>query len=149
VQGVAQEHRDRHRADAAGHRRDQPRAGGGRVELDVADQARVGAVDADVDHHRAVLHPIAPDELGAADRGDEDIGPSADPGEVVGARVAHRYRRVGGEQQRRDRLADEVRAPDDDRLGALERDIVTAQELHHARGRARAQAGPPLGQQAG
>jgi hypothetical protein len=62
--------------------------------------------------------------------------------------VARGDGRVGGEQQRRERLADQVRAPDHDGLGAPELDVVAAQQLHHARRCARAQARPPLGQQA-
>ena len=44
-------------------------------------------------------------------------------GEVARARVADRDRRVGGQQQLRHRLAEQVRAADDDRLGALELDV--------------------------
>ena len=122
---------------------------GGRREGDVADQAGVGAVDADVDHRGALLDPVALDELGPPDRGDEHVGAAADRREVARARVAGGDGGVGGQQQRRDRLADEVRAADDDGLGALERDVVAAQQLHHAGRRARAQAGAALGQQPG
>ena len=91
-----------------------------RVEVDVADEAVVGAVDADVDHDRARLDPVALDHPVAADGGDQHVGAAADLGEVARARVADRDGRVGAEQQRGHRLADEVRAADDDGLGALE-----------------------------
>ena len=54
------------------------RALGRRVEVDVADEAVVGAVDADVDHGRARLDPVALDHPRAADRGDEHVGAAAD-----------------------------------------------------------------------
>ena len=51
---VLEQARDRHRADAAGHRRDRARALRGGGELDVADELALGrAVDADVEHDRA------------------------------------------------------------------------------------------------
>ena len=109
----------------------------------------LGAVDADVDHVGALLDPVALHELGPPDGGDEDVGAAADRGEVARARVAGGDGRVGGQQQRGDRLADEVRAADHDGLGALERDVVAAQQLHHAARRARPQAGAALGQQPG
>ena len=46
-----------------------------RVEVDVAAELAVGQpVDADVDHDRARLDPVARDELRLADGGDEDVG---------------------------------------------------------------------------
>ena len=72
---VHQQHRDRHRADAARNRRDGRGARGRRRELDVAQQlAVVAPVDADVDHHRARLDPFAADHLGAPDRRHHQIG---------------------------------------------------------------------------
>src|SRR5690349_15216786 len=68
---VAQETSDRHRADAARHRRD----GAGDPERlgvsDIADEAALAglsryAVDADVDHRSARLHPVAAHESRAS-----------------------------------------------------------------------------------
>ena len=72
-EGVAQEHRDRHRTDAARNRRHQARdVETGRV--DVSDElALVRAVDADVDHRRARLHHVRRDEAAAPDGRDEDV----------------------------------------------------------------------------
>src|SRR4051794_25686312 len=67
-EGVAQEHRDRHRADAAGHGRDQRRALDGGFELYVAGELLGRAVHAHVDHHGAFLDPVALDHLRHADR---------------------------------------------------------------------------------
>ena len=43
------------------------------------------AVDADVDHGRAGLEPVALDHLRPADRGDDDVGAADDVGQVAGA----------------------------------------------------------------
>ena len=147
LERVAEQHRDRHRPDATRHRGDQPGDLGRRGELDVADQAGVGAVDADVDHGRARLDPAALDHLRAPDGGDQHVGAAAHRVQVTGARVADRDGGVLGQQQRRHRLAHQVRAADDDRLGALERHVVAAQQLDHARRRAGPQARQALGQQ--
>ena len=117
------------------------------VEVDVAVEAVVGAVDADVDDGRARLDPVALDHPVAADGGDEDVGAPADLGQVAGARVADRDRRVGAEQQLGHRLAEEVRAPDDDRLGALQLRAGLLEQQHHARRRARPQPLAPQREQ--
>ena len=106
--------------DAAGDRRDRAGDLGRRVEVDVAVEAVVGAVDADVDDRRARLDPVALDHPGAPDRGDQHVGAAADrrPGRACAS--GSRHGGVGAEQQLGHRLAEEVRAPDDDRLGALE-----------------------------
>ena len=49
------------------------------VEGDVADQLRLAVLachagDADVDHHRARLDPVAADQPRRAGRGDDDVG---------------------------------------------------------------------------
>ncbi len=49
----------------------------------------------------------------------------------------------------RDRLADEVRASDDDGLGALQRDVVGVEQLDHPERRARPQPGLALGESPG
>ena len=111
----------------------QPRALGRGVEVDVADQPVVGAVDADVDHRRALLDPVALHHPRAPDRGDEHVGAAAHVGQVARARVADGHGRVAREQHLRDRLADEVRAADHDRLGALQLDAVAVEQLHAPR----------------
>src|SRR3546814_19064373 len=41
------------------------------------------AIDADVDHDRAGLDPVAPDQVGAPDRGDHDVGAADETGEIL------------------------------------------------------------------
>ena len=94
-----------------------------RVEVDVADEpalpsGAVDAVDADVDHRRARLDPVALHHARPADRGDQDVGAAADRGEVAGARMRDRHRAAVAQQQLRHRLADDVRAADHHRARA-------------------------------
>jgi hypothetical protein len=58
-------------SDAAGHRRDESRLLGRGGVFDAAD---VAGVVAGVDNHGAGLNPVALDEFGAADGGDNDVG---------------------------------------------------------------------------
>src|SRR3954447_10321460 len=82
---VLQQHRDRHLADAAGHRSDRPRLRLDRLEVDVALEAVVGAVHADVDHRHAVLHHLSGHELGHADGRDDHVCAATRGGEVARA----------------------------------------------------------------
>ena len=143
LERVAQQHRDRHRADAAGHRRDQPRRARPRASKSTSpSRPCVGAVDADVDHHRALLDPVALDEAGPADGGDQHVGAAADLGEVARARVAGRDGRVArpaaaratGLPTRSERPTTTASAPSSV-------DVVAAQQLH-ARRAACTAAGP-------
>ncbi len=59
------------------------------------------------------------------------------PGEVARARVAHGHRGVAREQQLRQRLAHQARAPDHDGLGAFDGDAVVVEDLDASAGRAR------------
>ena len=141
--GVLQQHRDRQRPDAAGHRRQ--RAGDLRhAPVHVADDDRAAAVevasrgdpaskrraattrvgdraDADVNDRRAGLHELRRDEPRPPDRRDENVGGRGDRGQVRRLRVADRHRRVALQQQHRHRLADDLAAPDDDRVRAGDR----------------------------
>ena len=111
---------DGHRADPAGHRRDRAGdlAGARRNRRRRRKSCRRLAVDADVDHGRAGLQPVAPDHLRPADRGDDDVGAADDVGQVAGAAVGDGDGAILAEQQLRHRLADDVRAADDHRLEA-------------------------------
>ena len=55
-----------------------PATSRGGCEVDVADQLAVDPVDADVDHGRARLQPVALDHFRPADRGDDDVGAADD-----------------------------------------------------------------------
>ncbi len=96
-------------------------------------------VHAHVDHGRSRLDPVGLDHPVAADRGDQDVGAPAHPGKVARARVAHGHGGVGAEQELGHRLAEQVRAPDHDRLRALEGHAL--EQHHHPGRRARPQTG--------
>src|SRR5204863_8193652 len=125
--GVVQQHRDRHRAYAAGDGRDRRCNLLRFLKLYVAHQvvallARriVHAIDADVDHHRAGLHHVARDELRLADRDDENVGLARVELDAAGARVAHGDRGVAAgavlQQQRDHGPAHDVGAADHNRV---------------------------------
>jgi hypothetical protein len=112
------------------------RAHGG--EVDVADDlAGVEPVDADVDHPRARLDHVAADDAGPAGGDTDDVGPPKVSGEVPRPGVAHGDGGVAGEQQLRERLADQARAAHHDRFRADQRRPVVVEDLHAARRRAR------------
>ena len=102
--------------------------GGSRV--DVADEARLGPVHADVDDRRARLHHLGRDEPGEAGRDHEHVRVEGVAREIVRLRVAERHGRVRLHQQVEHRLADDVRPADDDRPPALERHAVLGEQRH-------------------
>src|SRR5262249_40316780 len=79
-----EQERNRHRADTPRHGRDVSGDLGCRG-IDVAAQALVGAVDADVDHGGARFDHVRSDEPRASYRGDEDVGPARALAEVARA----------------------------------------------------------------
>src|SRR5918999_6453365 len=111
---VVEQHRTGHRADA-------PRDGGdpGRslvdlIEANVPDETSIFfAMDADVDDDRALPDVLGPDHLPLAGGDDEDAGPAGNLGKVPGTRVAERDGRVLAQEKLGERLAHEVRTPDD------------------------------------
>ena len=140
--GVHQQARDRHRPDAARHRRDRARDLGGLRVGDVADDAvlaaRAGdAVDADIDHGRARLDPVAADHLGPPDRREQQVGAAADGGQVARPGMRHRDGRVLVQQQLNQRLADDVGAPDHHGFHPFERTVHRPGEMDAAERRAR------------
>src|SRR4051812_48840275 len=80
---VREQHRDRHRADAAGHRRDRGGLLSHRLEVDVTDETVLGAIRADVDHDDALANHLCRDELRPPDGGNEHVRPAADLREVA------------------------------------------------------------------
>ena len=91
---VRHQHRDRHRADAAGHGSDRGRFVGNFREGDVAHEPItalhgriIDAIDTDIDDDRAFADMFGADEFRLADRRDEDIGRARDLGQTPAARV--------------------------------------------------------------
>ena len=113
---------------------------GDRLEVDVAHEPVLGAVRADVDHGRARLDHVGR-RPGAARRPRRPgcrRGGRRRPGRGSASGRWSRSRSPRAAGSRAD--ADEVRAPDDDRLRPLQLDALVAQQLHHARPACRARA---------
>ena len=85
---------------------------------------------------RAGLDPVAADHLGPADGGDDDVRAARDRRQVVRARMRDGHGAVRLQQQLRHRLADDVGAPDHDRLAAGKAAERRAQQQQAAQRRA-------------
>src|SRR5215813_4278920 len=136
-QRVLQEHRHGEQADAAGDGRHAGRALLDGLEVDVAGElAGLQAIDAHVDHPRAVLHHVTRDHARTAGGHAQHVRATRVLGEVPCARVAHRHGRMAREQQLGERLAHQARASDDDGFGALELHAVVIEDPETAGGSA-------------
>jgi len=112
-----EQHRARHWADAAWDGGDPGRLRLDLIEADIPDEPSFFfAMDADVDDDRALPDVLGPDHLPPAGSYDEEISPPSDFWKVLSARVADRDGGVLAQEQLCERLANEVRAPDDDGL---------------------------------
>ncbi len=154
AQRVEQQAGDGHRPDAARHRRERAGDFRGFGISDIADDARFAAlaghpVDADIDHRRARLDPVAAHHLRSADRGDQHIRAAANRRQIARLGMGDGHRGILGEQQLRHRLADDVGAADHHRLHAGERSVHGLGQHDAAERRARHQARQAAGEPAG
>ena len=142
---VLQQAGDRHRPDAARHRRDRTGHRGAFGEGDIAHQAPVRQpVDAHIDDRRTGCDPIPPHHLRPADRRDDQFRAPALGGEVAAARMRDRDRRIRPREQRRDRASDQRGAPEHQRPSACERAALGLEQLHHPERGARDEGGQPF-----
>ena len=86
------------------------------------------AMYADIDDDRAFPDVLGPDHLPLSGGDDEDVSPPGNFGKVPGTRVAERDGRVLSQEQLCERLANEVRTPNDDCLATRDFYDVTFQE---------------------
>ena len=91
-------------------------------------------VDADIQHDLTGAHALRADHTGLTGGDDEDVGLAADVGQILAAAVADGHGRMLGEQQQRDRLADDKAAADDDDALAFDGDVVVLEQRHAGRG---------------
>ena len=115
VEGVGQQVRDGHRADAAGDRREPPRhlARPRRRRRRRAGRRPVRLMPTSMTAAPGLIQ--SPRIIsGRPDGGHEDVGRAAEAGQVARARVRHRDRRAARGQQQRHGLAHDQAAPDDD-----------------------------------
>ena len=96
-------------------------------------------VDADVDHGRARLDPVAAHHFRPADRGDQQIGAAAHRRQIAGLGMRDGHGGVFGQQKLRHRLADDVGAADHHRFEAGERGMHGLRQHDAAERRARHQ----------
>src|SRR5712671_931220 len=165
---VAHEHGNGHGADAAGNRSE--RAGSvDRVGVHVTYEhgtllakflktsrefAQQGPgflylgdfICSDIDDSGAGSNPVSLYVAGFAHSRDDDIRPADEAGEVASLGMADGDGGIGVHQQQGHRFANDVAAAEDDGVGALNLNIVAAQNFHAARGRARDKSGPPTDQ---
>ena len=131
---MACEDRARHGADAAGDRGDglDDRLNFGKAGV-AAEVAVRADVDADIQHDLTGAHAFCADHTGLTGGDDEDVGLAADLGQIFAAAVADGHGRMLGEQQQRDRLADDKAAADDDDALAFDGDVVVLEQRHAGR----------------
>eukprot|EP00982_Pelagococcus_subviridis_P006481 30135-Pelagococcus_subviridis.AAC.15 len=121
VQRVAQQHRDRHRPDAARDRRDLPRDLAALLEVHVPGEpvprllrrVRHG-VSPDVDDRRAAFDPVLFDHVRRPRGGDDDVRLAHDPLRVLRPRVHHGHGAVFLHEHQRRGHPDDVGPTDDD-----------------------------------
>ena len=110
-------------------------------KVGIAAQALRRAVDTHVNNHRALTHHVARDAAGPAHGKKQKIGLTALLGKVGRARMAYGHSGIAKAartgQQHGQRLAHNVGTPHNHGLFAAGGQVVTAQQLHDASGRAR------------
>src|SRR5687768_8577062 len=115
TQAVLQEHCDGHRADAAGHRRDPARDLLYGFVVHVARELAVGeAVHADVDYARPRFDHLGSHEFRPPDRRDKNVRLFRNGFQVFALRMTDGDTRILLQEEQREGLADDVRAPEDD-----------------------------------
>ena len=137
-EGIFEKHCDSHRTYAAGNGGNVGRLGLDLGEIDVAAKLSVGfAVYSDVNDNGSLLHHIALDELGLADRRDENIGLAADLCEILRSAMADSYRTVCVKQKHCHRLTNDIGATDNHALLTANLNSALLEQYHNARGGAR------------
>mmetsp|Transcript_14380 Transcript_14380/g.54240 ORF Transcript_14380/g.54240 Transcript_14380/m.54240 type:complete len:274 (+) Transcript_14380:126-947(+) len=144
VDRVLHEHGDGHRPDTSRDGRDGRRYARARLIVTVSNQAVAAlargvllGVDSHIDDNRPRLEPLALDELGLANRGDDDVCPPDLLRHVLRPAVAHGDGPVLGLQQMRHGHAHDVAAAQHHAVLATDGDVVALEQLDAASRRAR------------
>ena len=95
------------------------------------------AIDADVDHHSARLHPVRLHHLRAPDGDDEDVGATRVRSQIACAAMAQGHGRVGVGEQRSHRTTHDAASPDHYRVLPVAVDAVLLKDTHDPRRGAR------------
>ena len=133
-EGVLHQSRNCHRAYAAGYGCDERALVLDVLKINIAAELSVFiSVHTDVDHYRAFLDHVGLDELRDSHRSNEDIGASADLGEVFCTAVADGDGAVLVEQKHSHWLADDIASADDYALLSLYGNVIGMEHFHYAR----------------
>src|SRR5215831_5160283 len=140
--GIAHEHRDGHRPDAARHWRDPARDFFDALGVDVSDDRRraIGVshlVDADVDDRGAGLHHVRMEKLRLAHGDKHGIRAARVRSHRTRQMVAHRYGGAFGHQHERRRLSHDLGVADHHDLEPVQRESRRFDQLDRRRCRAR------------
>lgn len=131
LDGIFQEHGDRHRSDSAGNGRNRSRDVLNSWKIDIAGHfSVVTTVDADIDDGRTGFDEISGDESGPADRRDQDIRLAAQGRQITGSRVGDRHRGMCVQHQLGNRFPDNIAAADDDTALTADGDLIMPQHGH-------------------
>ena len=151
---VAHEHGDGHGADAAGNGRERASGVNG-IRMNVANEraafsaelleplreiveealsfGSIGhAISANINDGGGGHDPFGLHEAGFAHGGHDDVWAAHDAGKIARFRMADSDCGVGVHEQKRHGLANDVAASENDGVGALDLDIVAAQDFHAA-----------------
>ena len=132
---------------AAGDGRDRASDIAHGVGLHVAERLTLGRhIGSEVDHHSTRLDVPRPDQVGTAGGDTQQVGLTRDLLQIGRARVAHAHRRIGVDQQQRQRHTHHRTAADDDGARAAQANAVVLHEANSAQGSGRRQRRPALSQ---
>ena len=136
INDLPKQHCGRDWSDAAGYRGQRRRNRPRRISGCVPDQVAIGArVRAHVDDDRAGAHVFEADQPSAPNRGDQHVSSTADPCQITRPRMVPGHRCVLGQQQERQRLADDGASAYDDHLRARQRHPFLTENPHNCGGR--------------
>lgn len=138
---VLQKHGDGHRTDAAGNRSNGGSNLGGRLELDVTDQADarllgsvLDVVGADINDNGALLEPLALDKVGLTNGGDNNVGLLEVLLEIGSSGVADGNGSVGVLEEVADGAAHDITTTEDNSVLALQLNTGLGEKSHDTLG---------------
>ena len=158
---IGQKHHDSQRAHATGHGRDLAGYLADGLEVDIAHQPAIDAVDPHVNHRRPRLHHLRRNHSRTAHCCNEDVSLARDRGQFGRLAVADRDGGVAtmtggrgggggrsGRQQQRQWLAHDIATANNHRMAAGRLDLRVDQKPLHACGGAGHKPRPPLREEA-
>src|SRR5947209_4298537 len=99
------------------------------VEVDITHDLSINGVNTGIQHYRTWLHHIGSNALRLSHAHHENISTPGYAGEVLGIRVADRYRGVHTHQDKRRGLATDIAASNDHRMATCNRNTGILQNF--------------------